>query len=121
MGYLFLVIALLLNAAANIMMKLGAGHLDAVDGHSLLMVIPKFFTNFYLIAGLVLYVLDLVFYVVALAKINLSIAYPIMASGGFLLITLFSFYYLKENITMLQVTGIVLMSIGITLVAYNIH
>lgn len=121
MGYLFLIIALFLNAAANILIKLGAGRLDAVKGQALSLAIPKLLTNYFLMAGLFLFALNVIFYIIALSKINLSIAYPIMTAGGFLLITLFSFFYLKENVTILQVVGIAFVAIGITLIAYNIR
>ena len=121
MGYIFLTIALFLNAAANILMKLGAGRLEAVKGQALSLIIPKLLTNYFLMVGLFLFVLNIIFYIIALSKIHLSIAYPIMTAGGFLLITCFSFFYLKETITILQVVGIAFVAVGITLIAYNIR
>jgi multidrug transporter EmrE-like cation transporter len=119
MGYFFLIIALTLNAAANILMKLGSGQLNLVKGESLLVMAPKLLTNYFLMFGIFLFALNIVFYIIALSKIDLFIAYPIMTAGGFLLITLFSFFYLKESITLPQLMGIILVAIGITLIAYH--
>ncbi|MEQ9366864.1 MAG: SMR family transporter [Leptospirales bacterium] len=123
MGYVFLIVALLFNASANILMKLGATAMEGVD-MSVMTPVDKILTlatNWYLVLGLILFASNVVFYIVALKRINLSIAYPIMTSGGFLIISLFSVYYLKEHLGPLQIAGIVLIAIGITLLAYNIE
>jgi len=121
MGYLFLIIALSLNAAANILMKMGADNLGSIKGQAISAAIPKLLTNHLLILGLFLFGLNIIFYVIALSKIQLSVAYPIMTAGGFLLITMFSFLYLKENITLLQVAGLVFVAIGIVFITFNIR
>jgi len=78
-----LILALVLNAIANILMKLGSG-----DGGLMVVVTDprKFFGNGYLLFGIVTFVLALGFYTFALSKIQLSIAYPIMTSMGFLIV-----------------------------------
>jgi multidrug transporter EmrE-like cation transporter len=119
MGWTFLLIALVLNASANILMKLGASKLVAIKTTGIMEIIPKLITNYFLVFGLIFFALNVIFYIVALSKINLSVAYPIMTTGGFLIISLFSVLYLKEPLTFLQVSGIVLMAVGITLVAYR--
>ena len=123
MGYVFLIVALLFNASANILMKLGATALEGMDlgSKSTTEKIISLATNWYLVFGLLLFASNVGFYVIALKRINLSIAYPIMTSGGFLLISLFSVYYLKEQLGALQISGIVLIAVGITLLAYNIE
>lgn len=120
MGYLFLVIALFLNAAANIFIKLGSGRISPIKGEVLSFIIPGLVTNYFLIFGLFLFAINVIFYVIALSKIPLSIAYPLMTAGGFLLISFFSFFYLKESITIFQIIGIAFVAIGITLITYHI-
>ncbi|MEN8176691.1 MAG: hypothetical protein ABFS23_13075, partial [Pseudomonadota bacterium] len=71
MGYLLLAIALTLNAAANILLKIGASHLGGLDEPGL---IGRVLTNYHLLGGLVLFALNVVFYAAALIKPNLSIA-----------------------------------------------
>ncbi len=123
MGYVFLVIALIFNASANILMKLGATAMESVDMGAMSTVDKALTlaTNWYLVFGLILFASNVLFYIVALKRINLSIAYPIMTSGGFLIISLFSVYYLKEHLGPLQIAGIVMIALGITLLAYNIE
>ncbi|AUX21440.1 hypothetical protein SOCEGT47_019240 [Sorangium cellulosum] len=118
-GYLFLIIALLFNATANILMKLASRRVPSMEGLSLVQKGVALATNVHLVLGLVLFASNILFYVLALKRINLSIAYPIMSSGGFLIISVFSVYYLRETLTALQVGGIVLIAAGIAMVAYN--
>lgn len=121
MGPLFLFIALVLNASGNICMKLGANKLDIGSGMGFFTVASKVLTNYILIIGVILFALNIVFYVLALTKMNLSAAYPVMTTGGFLIITLFSYFYLREPFTTSQVIGILLMAAGIVLVAQNLR
>ncbi|WP_437717013.1 EamA family transporter [Sorangium sp. So ce448] len=119
-GYLFLIIALVFNATANILMKLASRRVPSMEGLSLVEKGLALVTNYHLVLGLVLFASNILFYVLALKRINLSIAYPIMSSGGFLLISVFSVYVLHETLTALQIGGIVLIAAGIALLAYNI-
>ncbi|WP_437299184.1 DMT family transporter [Sorangium sp. So ce426] len=119
-GYLFLIIALVFNATANILMKLASRRVTSMEGLSLVEKGLALVKNYHLVLGLVLFASNILFYVLALKRINLSIAYPIMTSGGFLLISVFSVYFLHETLTALQIGGIVLIAAGIALLAYNI-
>ena len=119
-GYLFLIIALVFNATANILMKLASRRVEPMEGLSLVQKGLALATNYYLVLGLVLFASNILFYVLALRRLNLSIAYPIMSSGGFLIISVFSVYYLRETLTTLQIGGIVMIAAGIAMVAYNL-
>ncbi len=120
MHYLFLIIALLLNASANILMKVGATKMGSFKSLSFSQITLKLVTNYFLILGLIFFALNVIFYFLSLTKINLSAAYPIMTSGGFLIISLVSILYLRESLTSLQIIGIILIAIGITFIAYHL-
>jgi len=108
MGFIFLVLALVLNASANILLKVASGNISL-----------KFWdliTNWSLIFGLLFFALNVIFYTIALSKINLSIAYPVMTVGGILIITTASFFYLGESITVKQLFGVLLLIVGLILV-----
>jgi multidrug transporter EmrE-like cation transporter len=61
----------------------------------------------------VLFGLALAAYSIVLSKINLSIAYPIMTGGGFLLVFLASAAFFKENISATHILGAVLILAGV--------
>jgi multidrug transporter EmrE-like cation transporter len=114
MGYVFLGIALALNATANILLKIGATHLGSLAGPNF---IGRLATNYHLLAGLALFALNVLFYVLALTRLNLSIAYPIMMAGGVAIVVSASILLLQEALTNRQVIGLSLLIVGIVLVA----
>ena len=121
MGYVLLVVALLFNASANILLKMGARELGGLDFKQMNIaeLIPKLATNYFLIFGLTLFALNVVFYFGALSRVNLSIGYPIMTVGGLMIITIFSTLFLKESLTWLQYSGLFLIGLGIIFLASN--
>jgi multidrug transporter EmrE-like cation transporter len=113
MGYLFLALALTLNAGANILLKIGAGRLGRLDEPGLL---GRLASDYFLIAGVLLFALNVVFYIAALTRLNLSLAYPIMVAGGLIIVVSASVLMLREPLTLGQVIGLVLLVIGIGLI-----
>jgi multidrug transporter EmrE-like cation transporter len=116
MGYVFLTVALTLNATANLLMKMGADRIDALGAPGMLRGI---LTNQYLVGGIVLFGLNIVFYVAALTRMNLSIAYPVMMAGGVLIVVAVSVLYFRESLTLAQVAGILLLMVGLVLVTHR--
>ncbi len=113
MGYLLLVLALSLNAAANVLMKLGADQLPAWGDPGM---VKSLLGNPYLITGVFLFALNVAFYVSALTRLNLSVAYPVMMAGGVLVVLCISILLLREPFTMLQLVGSACLVSGIVLV-----
>lgn len=72
--------------------------------------------NYIILLGVTLFALNIIFYILALSKINLSIAYPFMTIGGLFLITIISYFLFKETITPVQLGGVGLLVIGIVLI-----
>lgn len=116
MGYLFLVLALTLNATANVLLKVGAGRLGDLSEPG---TITRLLTNYYLLAGLGLFALNVVFYAAALARLNLSVAYPVMMAGGIVIVVSVSILVLHEAVTAPQIAGLVLLVVGIVLVTHR--
>jgi small multidrug resistance pump len=114
MGYLFLTFALLLNATANVLLKIGATRLGGLDEPNLA---GRLITDYHLLAGLSLFALNVVFYVLALTRLNLSVAYPIMMAGGVVIVVAVSVLLLHEALTIRHAIGLFLLIVGIVLVA----
>lgn len=112
-GYLFLALALTLNAGANVLLKVGALRLEPLASPEFL---PQLFTNYALLAGLGLFALNVVFYAAALTRLNLSVAYPVMTAGAILIVVSASLLFLQESITTPQWLGLALIVLGIILV-----
>ena len=57
-----------------------------------------------------------VFWLIALSKIELSVAYP-MLSVGYVLLMILSYFLLNETITVYKVIGTLLVVAGVTLIS----
>ncbi len=119
-----LLAALLLNATANLMMKFGVRRfsgttLNVQDDPA--GAAGTILSNWVLILGLVFFASNAVLYTFALARIPISVAYPIMVSGGFVIIALVAWRYLGETLTPAQWVGIVMILVGVYLVARNMQ
>ena len=118
-----LVVALVLNAAANLMIRFGMKAMDAqLDGAGILDggvpgLIRLLLQNWILLVGLTCFALNVVFYAYALQKLPISMAYPIMVTGGFVIIVTVAGLILKERLTMVQWVGVAAIMLGVTLVA----
>jgi len=116
MGYLFLALALTLNAVANILLKVGAGRLGDLSEPG---AVARLLTNYHLLAGLALFALNVAFYAAALTRLNLSVAYPVMTAGGIVIVVSVSILVLREAVTAPQVAGLALLVVGIVLVTHR--
>jgi len=115
MTYIVFIIAIVLNALANILMKLGA--LKPAGPTKVTDLIINMITNPIIISGVISFGLALAAYNYVLIKTNLSVAYPIMTSVGYVIVILVSWLFLKESISMLQVVGFFFIIAGVWMVA----
>ncbi len=118
-----LVVALVLNAAANLMIRFGMKAMDVelagagiMDG-GVVGLIRLLLSNWIVLVGLCCFAMNVVFYAYALQKLPISMAYPIMVTGGFVIIVTVAGLILKERLTMVQWAGVAAIMIGVTLVA----
>jgi multidrug transporter EmrE-like cation transporter len=112
--------ALLLNAAANLMMKFGM-HQISQTGPWLkagpLAAAAAIVRTPILILGVACFAANLLCYMYALQKLPISIAYPIMVTAGFAIIVVVAGLYLHERLVVSQWLGVVLILVGVWLVA----
>jgi len=121
---LALSVALVLNAAANLLMKVGMKTV-AADGDVLkdgvIGGMKTVLTSGTLMVGLACFALNVAFYMYALQSkaMKISIAYPIMVGGGYALIAVAARLHpaLGETMTLGQKLGVALVLLGIVLIA----
>ena len=118
-----LVVALLLNATANLMIKFGMRGMEAdlagaglMDG-GVMGVIQLVLRNWILLVGLGCFAANVVFYAYALQKMPISVAYPVMVTCGFAIIVIVAGFILHERLSLMQWVGVAAILIGVTLVA----
>jgi multidrug transporter EmrE-like cation transporter len=117
MHVLYLVIALVFNALANILIKLANTTSTVADTAPLVQKVTGLYLSWPFIAGLCAFGLNLLFYTQALHSMQLSVAYPIMTGSGFAIIGAAGYFLFAERLTFVQMAGIGLILIGIVLVA----
>lgn len=118
-SYLVVLIPIIAASAAQLLLKRGLltlGKLDFSLGN-LLSLIPRILQNFWLVAGLILFGVSFLVYLFALSKYQLNIVYPIFVSAGVIIVSLSSWFFFKETLTLLQILGIVFIIFGIFLLA----
>ena len=117
MLYILLASAILLNAAANILIKAGMRHMGSLAGRPFIDIGLGMITNPFLICGVISFAVTLALYSLVLSKMNLSVAYPVMTSLGLLVVTTFSWLFFSEKISFLQWSGYVFIIAGVWMVA----
>lgn len=107
------------NVTANILLKKGVISIGGISGErvKLLPELLKAAQSPLIILGLFLYGLSFTIWLRVLTFNDLSRAYPIFATIVFLLTTVGSIIFLKENVSIFRVLGIIIMLLGIYIVA----
>ena len=106
-SFAFILTGVLLNAGAQLLLKAGTnaeplGLRLAIEPH--------------ILAGLACYVISVVVWVVALSRVPVSIAYP-MLSIGYVVNAIAAYYLLGEQVTPLRFAGIGVIIVGVFIVA----
>lgn len=107
----FIVISVLIGAVGQIAFKYGAMQMVAQPGNTLLEKI-----KWPIVLGLFLYGISTVLWIIALKKVELSYAYP-MISLGYVLVFIASYFLFNESIGWLRIGGMLFIMAGIVLVA----
>lgn len=117
MTYIIFIIAITLNAVANILLKVGAE--KTKESNNIFELLLGMVTNPVTILAILCFAAGMAAYNYVLMKTNLSVAYPIMTSVGYIIVLLASWLFLKETLTILQISGILLIVAGVWMVAVN--
>lgn len=114
MGFLSLAVAFVTNGVANVLLKVGADRGVSFDPSK--GVFTLITQHAFLLGGMVLFVVNLMFYIYALRTLQLSVAYPIMVGMSFLIANTLAVVYLYEALSWQHILGYVLILTGISLV-----
>ena len=117
MTSIIFIVAITLNAVANILLKVGAE--KTKESNSIFELLLGMATNPVTLLAIFCFAAGMAAYNYVLMKSNLSVAYPIMTSVGYIIVLLASWLFLKETLTILQISGILLIVAGVWMVAVN--
>jgi len=108
---LIIIISVAIGAVGQIAFKYGAMQMAENPGNTLLEKI-----KWPIVLGLALYGISTVLWIMALKKVDLSYAYP-MVSLGYIFVFIASYFIFNETISWLKIVGLVCIMAGVTLVA----
>ncbi len=106
-SFSLILVGVLLNAAAQLLLKAGTNAMPlglrlAIEPH--------------ILAGLACYVVSVVVWIVALSRVPVSVAYP-MLSIGYVVNAIAAWYLLGEAVTPMRLVGIGIIVLGVFIVA----
>ena len=117
-NFILILTGVLLNAAAQLLLKAGTnalGHLS-FERENLLTTVLRIGFEPHIIGGLSCYVFSVAIWIVALSKVPVSVAYP-MLSIGYVVNAAAAWYLFGEVMSLQKILGITVIIIGVYLVA----
>ena len=113
-----IMIGVLLNAAAQLLLKAGVRATGRIElsGGSLWHAAQTLALEPHIVGGVSCYVLSVVVWIVALSRVEVSIAYP-MLSIGYIVTAVAAWIWLGESLSATRIAGIVVIIAGVYLVA----
>jgi len=117
-SFLLVLLGVLLNALAQLLLKAGTNAVGQFE-FSAANAAPvgfKLATEPHILGGIACYVVSVVVWIMALSRVEVSVAYP-MLSIGYVLNALAAWYWLAEAVTPMRLAGIGIIIVGVYVVA----
>ena len=111
--WILLFVSLVLNAGANLSLKAGMKSMPINGSILQLSTILILLQHPLILLGLALFTVSFVGYSLVLSGMSLSLAYPIMTGGGFVIVVLASLILFAEEASLLRILGIMFIVAGI--------
>jgi multidrug transporter EmrE-like cation transporter len=117
-SFALVLIGVLLNAAAQLLLKAGTNAVGQFEFHldNVLPVGMKLAFEPHILGGLTCYVISVVIWIMALSRVPVSVAYP-MLSIGYIVNAFAAFYLFDEPLAGQKLLGIGFIVVGVWLVA----
>lgn len=112
MNLTIIFISVLLNSAAQILIRKGMLAVGQVSANNLLESLVPMITNYWLWGAIVCYGVSFFTWMIALSKFEVSYAYPFL-SVGYIVTAVFGFVFLSENISVIRCLGLLTICLGI--------
>ena len=117
-SWVFLLTGVLLNAAAQLLLKAGTNAVGRFEfsAENIVPIGIKLAFEPHIAGGVACYVVSLVVWIMGLSRVEVSIAYP-MLSIGYVLNAVAAWYLFGESLTAQKLVGIAFIVAGVFLVA----
>ena len=117
-SFSLLMTGVLLNAGAQLLLKAGTNSVGVFEfsRDNLVPVGWRLATEPHIVGGLACYVISVVIWVMALSRVEVSVAYPLL-SIGYVVNAIAAWYLFGEAVTPMRLAGIGVIIVGVCLVA----
>jgi multidrug transporter EmrE-like cation transporter len=118
LSFSLILLGVLLNATAQLLLKAGTNAVGAFafSRDNILPVGFRLVTEPHIAGGLACYVISVVVWIMALSRVEVSIAYP-MLSIGYVVNAIAAWYLFGEAVSLTRLVGIGIIIIGVYIVA----
>ena len=115
--FLLIISSVFLNSLAQIFLKVASGKLN--NGTNTLTKFKLLIFDLNFLMGFLCYGVSILIWIYVLSKVPVSIAYP-MQSMGYIIGVLLAYFFLKESLNLSIVSGLILITVGVVLIARQI-
>jgi len=118
LSFSLILTGVLLNAAAQLLLKAGVNKVGTIhfEWDHLFSSGSRLAFDYHILGGLFLYVISVVVWILALSRVPVSIAYP-MLSIGYIVNAIAAYWWLGEDLSMVRMIGIGVIIVGVYMVA----
>ncbi|MTV48656.1 EamA family transporter [Heliobacillus mobilis] len=120
-GFYTILISIFLGACGQVLLKLGANRLAIEPGplwDTLVQGLLQMAKNPLIIGGLFLFGCSSILWIMAVSKVQLSLAYP-MVSLSYIIVLFASWALLGEPVTLMRIGGVLVICFGVFLIAQS--
>jgi len=117
LSFSLLMTGVMLNAGAQLLLKAGTNSVGVFE-FSRDNIVPigwKLATEPHIVGGLGCYVISVVVWIMALSRVEVSIAYPLL-SAGYVVNAIAAWYLFGEAVSPMRLTGIAIIIVGVWVV-----
>jgi multidrug transporter EmrE-like cation transporter len=111
---LLIFFGVLFNAFAQLALKAGANKIGYISFDSKFSHVLISTFNFPILFGLLFYTISVVIWIVALSRVPVSLAYP-MLSLGYIFVSIFAYFFFNEPMTLNKTFAMIIIIFGIYL------
>lgn len=118
-SFALILTGVMLNAVAQLMLKAGTNRVGALDlSYQSLSVLPSLALSAPILTGLSCYAVSVVVWIVALSRVEVSIAYP-MLSIGYIVNAIAAWMLFGEALNPMKLAAIAVISVGVCMLAWS--
>ena len=109
-----------LNTAAQLLLKLGMTRVGefSFTAHNFAPIAMKVVSSPFIVLGMIIYVISVSLWLLVLSRVPVGIAYP-MTSLAYIFNVLGAYIIFSEQITLIQIAGILVIILGVYLIAQH--